>query len=152
MRSKVTIYMNITDTPIGIHHSPEQDVEDSHREDTLACYFFTSSFSGNTNGSHRRNVSKFILTFIANACICSKQLANLRIHYSRKVKELSEKLEEASKPKLEDVLNRNKTLTSSMAPPSRVATTRLIQPVNFSLDLGVACLYFTLLCTFKRDY
>lgn len=60
-----------------------------------------------------------------------KQVANLRIHYSRKVKELTDKLEEAAKPV--EVISRSKANTDNMCPPTRVATARL-QPVNFSLD------------------
>ncbi|KAG0556351.1 hypothetical protein KC19_11G046800 [Ceratodon purpureus] len=83
-----------------------------------------------TRAQSDHSISESELSAVNRVKDLEKQLANLRIHYSRKVKELSEKLEEASKPKLEDVLNRNKTLTSSMAPPSRVATTRLIQPAQ----------------------
>jgi len=56
-----------------------------------------------------------------------EQVANQRVHYSRKVKELTDKLEEA---KPVEVIGRSKTNTDNMGPPSRVASTRL-QPVRF---------------------
>lgn len=85
-------------------------------------------FKETAESQRKRQNPHTVLT--TSACNGSKQVANLRIHYSRKVKELSDKLEEASKP---EVLGRNKLSTDSMGPPSRVITTRLIQPVNFSL-------------------